>query len=80
MGERILSDDEFDQMRLDAMNKRIQSDGELLATIANVEEVVNGQFDMELIRRFHSAGGDKGHSGASWGVVRNIAYHILNSK
>lgn len=56
-------------------DEQISRDGELLASIATMNELeADGK---ALYARFAEAGGDPGHSGYSWGCVRNVAAVLL---
>jgi hypothetical protein len=68
--------DEFSDAVIDEMKRRIQTDGELLASIATIEEINSRKWDIDFITRFHEAGGDN-HSGNSWQAVCGVACKIL---
>lgn len=57
------------------MDEQITSDGELLAAIATMDELEADE--SELYTRLAAAGGDHGHSGYSWGCVKNVASVLL---
>jgi hypothetical protein len=75
----VWSDDESSEAMLHQMKQRIQTDAELLASMATIEEINDHKWNIDFITRFVEAGGDN-HSGNSWQAVCGLACKILREK
>ena len=58
------------------LENALDHDAKILAKVVSKETIQNN--DEEAWKHFLAAGGDDGHSGASWSAVKYLALQLLN--